>query len=196
MIKLEKAIIVEGKYDKIRLENIVDAPIIVTNGFSVFKDKEKLELIKRLAQKSGIIILTDSDSAGMMIRSYLKGCIPSELITHVYIPEILGKEKRKVKASSAGLLGVEGVDDNLILKAFSRAGVLCQKTDKKGQQVTHTDLFELGLSGSDNSKALRQSLLIKLSLPSKMSTNSMLTAINALYDYDEFISLAKEAEVN
>ena len=196
MIKLEKAIIVEGKYDKIRLENIVDAPIIVTNGFSVFKDKDKLELIKRLAQKSGIIILTDSDSAGLMIRSYLKGCIPPELITHIYIPEILGKEKRKVKPSSDGLLGVEGIDDSLLLEAFSRASVLCEKADEKGRQVTHTDLFELGLSGSDNSKALRQSLLKKLSLPSKMSTNSMLTAINALYDYDEFVSLAKSTKVD
>lgn len=196
MIKLEKAIIVEGKYDKIRLENIVDAPIIVTNGFSIFKDKEKLDLIKRLAQKNGIIVLTDSDSAGLMIRSYLKGCIPSELITHVYIPEILGKEKRKIKPSSAGFLGVEGVGDSLLLKAFSRAGVLCEKTDKKGKPVTHTDLFELGLSGAENSKALRENLLKKLSLPSKMSTNSMLTAINALYSYDEFISLAKNIKVD
>ena len=192
MIRLEKAVIVEGKYDKIRLENIVDAPIIVTNGFSVFKDKEKLALIKRLAQKSGIIVLTDSDSAGMMIRSYLKGCIPSELITHVYIPEISGKERRKVKQSSAGLLGVEGVDDSLILEAFSRAGVFCQQIDKKGRQVTHTDLFELGLSGSENSQVLRQNLLKKLSLPLKMSTNSMLAAVNALYDYEEFISLVKK----
>jgi len=196
LIKLDKAIIVEGKYDKIRLENIVDAPIIVTNGFSVFKDKEKLALIKRLAQKSGIIILTDSDSAGMMIRSYLKGCIPSELITHVYIPDIFGKEKRKAKPSSAGLLGVEGVDDSLLLESFSRAGVLCEETEKKGRQVTHSDLFELGLSGSDNSKSLRQSLLKELSLPSKMSTNSMLTAINVLYDYDEFNLLAKKVKAD
>ncbi|MEG1887311.1 MAG: DUF4093 domain-containing protein [Oscillospiraceae bacterium] len=194
MIKIDKAIIVEGKYDKIRLSNIFDAPIIVTNGFSIFKDKENLELIRQLADKMGIVVLTDSDSAGQMIRSYMKKCIDSSKIFNVYIPEIFGKEKRKTSPSAAGTLGVEGVSDEIIKEAFNRAGLLCQKVESETKKITSADLFSLKLSGGVNSSEKRKALMKKMKLPTIMSTPAMLTAVNALYTYDEFISILEEME--
>ena len=142
MIKIEQAIIVEGKYDKIKLSSIVNAVIIVTNGFGIFKDEEKLELIRYYARKTGIIILTDSDSAGFQIRNHIKGAVKNGKIYNVYIPDIMGKEKRKVKPSAEGKLGVEGVEKKIILKAFENAGITAsESSDNSIPEITKTDLY-------------------------------------------------------
>lgn len=188
LIKLKQAVIVEGKYDKITLENIIDATIIPTNGFSVFKDKNKCQLIRLLAEKNGIIVITDSDSAGALIRSYLKQICPNNSITNVYIPQILGKEKRKNKKSKAGLLGVEGMSQDIILDALNKSGVLNDNIiNREKKQISKTMLFQLGLSGGKNSAFLRECLAEYLNLPKGMSANAFLDCINTIYDYDEFI---------
>ncbi len=186
MIKIEQAIIVEGKYDKIKLSSIVNAVIIVTNGFSIFKDEEKLELIRHYARKTGIIILTDSDSAGFQIRNHIKGAVKNGKIYNVYIPDIMGKEKRKVKPSAEGKLGVEGVEKKIILKAFENAGITAsESSDNSIPEITKTDLYMLGLSGGNNSSILRKKLLAYLKLPSLLSANSMLEVLNTMMSYDE-----------
>lgn len=188
MIKINQAVIVEGKYDKITLENIIDATIITTNGFGIFKDKSKCDLIRLLAQKQGIVVITDSDSAGMIIRSHLKQICPQGSVTNVYVPQLCGKEKRKTKYSKQGFLGVEGLDKQTILTALERSGIKgfdCRK--EKSRKITKTDLFLSGLSGGENSSALRNSLSAFLNIPQGMSANAFLDCINALYDYDEFM---------
>ncbi len=188
MIKINQAVIVEGKYDKITLENIIDATIITTNGFGIFKDKSKCDLIRLLAQKQGIVVITDSDSAGMIIRSHLKQICPQGSVTNVYVPQLCGKEKRKTKYSKQGFLGVEGLDKQTILTALERSGIKdfdCLK--EKSRKITKTDLFVSGLSGGENSSALRNSLSAFLKIPQGMSANAFLDCINALYDYDEFM---------
>lgn len=186
MIKIEQAIIVEGKYDKIKLSSIVNAVIIVTNGFGIFKDEEKLELIRYYARKTGIIILTDSDSAGFQIRNHIKGAVKNGKIYNVYIPDIMGKEKRKVKPSAEGKLGVEGVEKKIILKAFENAGITAsESSDNSIPEITKTDLYMLGLSGGNNSSILRKKLLAYLKLPSLLSANSMLEVLNTMISYDE-----------
>lgn len=192
MFAIDSAVIVEGKYDKIKLENILYAPIVTTDGFGVFKNKEKLELIKRLADKNGIVILTDSDSAGQMIRTYISKFVDNSKITHVYIPEILGKERRKEKPSAAGTVGVEGVETEILVKALKKAGVLGKTVKRKGKEVTKIDLYNLGLSGKKDSSDKRKQLLKKLELPTVFSTNAMLIAINGLYSYEEFMKIAGE----
>ncbi|MBO5852736.1 MAG: DUF4093 domain-containing protein [Clostridia bacterium] len=187
MIKLSKAVIVEGKYDKIRLANLLDATIITTDGFRVFKDKEKCGLIKTLAEKCGIVILTDSDNAGQIIRKYLEKIVPKEQVVSVYLPQILGKEKRKTVSSAQGLLGVEGTDDNIILTALGRAGVIGEPVTKLGRKITKTDLFNIGVSGGQGSKEKRNQLLKFLNLPAALPTNSLLDVLNCLYGYDDFI---------
>ena len=201
MIKLKEAIIVEGKYDKIKLSSIVDGLIITTDGFGIFKDKEKRELIKLLAKKRGIIILTDSDSAGFLIRSHIKGFVKEGEIKNVFVPDIFGKEKRKTAPSKEGKLGVEGISREILESALKKAGIANlqgqnegqnegqnQGQDKQPQQreVTKTDLFEDGLSGGADSKAKRALLLSQLGLPRRMSTNTLLEAINVLYSYEEY----------
>lgn len=188
LIKLSKAVIVEGKYDKIRLENILDATIITTNGFGVFKDKEKRELIKLLAKKCGIVILTDSDNAGQIIRKAVEKIIPKEQYVSVYLPSILGKEKRKIAPSSEGLLGVEGTDDAVILEALSRAGVIGKKSEKQGRKITKVDLFNIGVSGGEGSKEKRASLCKFLKLPESLPANSLIEVLNCLYGYQSFIN--------
>lgn len=186
MIKIEQAIIVEGKYDKIKLSSIVNAVIIVTNGFGIFKDEEKLELIRYYARKTGIIILTDSDSAGFQIRNHIKGAVKNGKIYNVYIPDIMGKEKRKVKPSAEGKLGVEGVEKKIILKAFENAGITAsESSDNSIPEITKTDLYMFGLSGGNNSSILRKKLLAYLKLPSLLSANSMLEVLNTMMSYDE-----------
>lgn len=187
MIKLKQAVIVEGKYDKIRLENIIDATIITTEGFHIFKDKEKLDLIRILAQKNGIIILTDSDRAGQMIRKHVEKSVSEAEIINVYLPALKGKEKRKTAPSKEGVLGVEGTDDEIIIEALSRVGVTGEKTEKQGRKITKTDLFNLGLSGGIGSAEKRVDLLKHLSLPDFLPTNSLLSVLNSLYGYDDFI---------
>ncbi len=193
MIKLKEAIIVEGKYDKIKLSSIVDGLIITTDGFGIFKDREKRELIRLLAKKRGIIILTDSDSAGFLIRSHIKGFVTEGEIKNVFVPDIFGKEKRKTAPSKEGKLGVEGISREILESALEKAGVINRQEQNKGlsdqpkqRQVTKTDLFEDGLSGKADSKAKRALLLSQLDLPEHMSTNTLLEAINALYSYEEY----------
>ncbi len=188
LIKLKQAVIVEGKYDKITLENIIDATIITTNGFRIFKDNEKRALIRMLAEKRGLIVITDSDSAGALIRSHLKQICPDGTITNVYVPQLSGKEKRKDKRSKEGFLGVEGLDKQTIIDALARSGItgesIEQRSDKK---ITKTDMFQIGLSGGKNSVYLRDDLAAHLNLPKGMSANAFLDCINAIYDYDEFL---------
>lgn len=189
MITLQQAVIVEGKYDKIKLESILDAVILTTDGFGVFKDREKQRLIRRLARERGIVILTDSDSAGFVIRSFLSGIVAPTQITNVYIPDVFGKEKRKAAPSKEGKLGVEGIDTARILDAFTKAGVLCGETNSSPsvrRQVTKTDFFEDGLSGTADSAARRKALLKELDLPERLSANAMLKIINSFLGYDDY----------
>lgn len=188
MIKVKEAIICEGKYDKIRLSGIFDTVIITTDGFGIFKDPEKKALIRLLAENCGLILLTDSDSAGQMIRKYLEKLVPRDRVKNLYLPEIKGKEKRKSSPSAAGLLGVEGTDNEIILAAAKRAGILSEITDVPKKKITKTDLFNLGLSGGGGSKERRKSLLSYLKLPTILTANSLLDVINSFYSYEEFLS--------
>lgn len=193
MIKLTMPVIVEGKYDIIKLSGIIDGLIIKTDGFGIFKDKEKQRLIRRLAQEKGIIVLTDSDSAGFMIRNFIFSVVPSEKIINVYIPDIHGKEKRKSEAGKEGKLGVEGMKEDILLEAFRKAGVFCEKSESTGRRlITNLDLYEWGFSGKSDSKAKRQALLRSLALPERMSTSSLVKILNTFVTYEEFIEKAKE----
>jgi len=189
MYKIKEAIIVEGKYDKIKLSSFLDALIIETNGFSIFKDKQKLSLIKTLAEKNGILIITDSDSAGFVIRNYLNGTVDPKHIKHAYINEIKGKERRKTSMSKEGLLGVEGLCEDDIMTAIKKAGVYIENsvsTQNKAKQVVLSDLYSDGFYGTDNSSKLRQKLLNKLELPSKLSVKALLKVINQTMSYEEY----------
>lgn len=187
MIKIDRVVIVEGRYDKIKLSSILDAVIIETEGFGIFNNKEKQKLIRRLAQTKGLLILTDSDSAGFKIRSFIKGIVPSEQIKHAYIPDIFGKEKRKTEASKEGKLGVEGVKPQIIIDALEKAGVLCEETEKtERRQITKLDLYEDGLSGRPNSDALRKKLLLHLDLPEKLTSNALIEVLNTFLTYEEY----------
>lgn len=192
MIKIKEAIICEGKYDKIRLSGIFDTVIITTDGFGIFKDPEKKALIRLLAERQGIVILTDSDGAGQLIRKYLEKLVPKDRVKNLYLPELQGKEKRKTSPSAAGLLGVEGTDNEIILAAAKRAGILSEITEKEGKKISKTDLFNLGISGGEGSKEKRKSLLSYLKLPTVLTANSLLEVINSLYSYEEFLSEAEK----
>lgn len=184
MIKINEAIIVEGKYDKSKLASLVDAVIIVTNGFGIFKDREKLELIRYYARKTGIIIMTDSDSAGQKIRGYIKGAVHDGRIINVYIPDVFGKEKRKEKPSAEGKLGVEGISSKQIAEAFERAGITSSERTFKSD-ITPLTLYELGLSGGENSRELRKSLQKSLDLPELMSASSLTEVLNTMMTAEE-----------
>lgn len=194
MLHLEQAVIVEGKYDKIKLNSIIDGVIITTNGFSVIKDKEKIELIRYFAKKKGIIILTDSDSAGFKIRNYIKGAVKDGKITNVYIPDIFGKEKRKAAPSKEGKLGVEGIDKGILLKAFEKAGILSSETTEKRDPITKIDLYEAGLTGGKNSSEKRKAVLKRLDMPQLLTTNSMLEILNTMMSREEFLRFAAETD--
>jgi ribonuclease M5 len=187
-LKLTQAVIVEGKYDKIKLSNIVDAFIIETNGFSIFKDKKKMRFIKQLADERGIIVLTDSDHAGFMIRNYISSGISKDKIINVYIPDVMGKEKRKIQASKEGKLGVEGMTKEILLEAFKNAKITCTSVDNPNP-VTNYDLFEAGISGTSNAKQNKKKLLDYLNLPEFLSTNSLLSCINNMMSKAEFFDL-------
>lgn len=191
MLKIKEAVIVEGKYDKLKLSNILDTLIIETNGFGIYKNKEKSAFIKKLARERGIIILTDSDHSGFQIRSYLASGIPKEQVKHLFIPDVLGKEKRKDKPSKEGKLGVEGIDDKVLIKLFNSVGVKARKVDKT-ETVTNFDLFDLGFSGSAGAKNKKKKLLKALDLPEFLSTNSLLSYINSSMTKEEFISLCEK----
>ncbi|MDP4120769.1 MAG: DUF4093 domain-containing protein [Bacillota bacterium] len=187
MITLKEAVIVEGRYDKIKLSELIDSPIIETNGFRIFNDREKINLIRNIAKTRGILILTDSDSAGLVIRNFLKGAVNSTQIKHGYIPEILGKEKRKDVPSKEGLLGVEGVSREILLKAIQNSGatIFGESSEKHINEISKADLFSLGLTGCDGSLKRRETLLKKLNFPTYLSTNAMLTALNCLLTLNE-----------
>ncbi|WP_448904175.1 toprim domain-containing protein [Eubacterium sp.] len=189
-IKLSEAVIVEGKYDKIKLSNILDAFIIETNGFAVFKDKTKLSFIKKLAKERGIIILTDSDHAGFMIRNYISSGVPKEQIKNVYIPDIFGKEKRKNAPSKEGKLGVEGMTKEVIVEALSKAGITSLKS-VCSDPVTTVDFYDLGLTGGAGSKAKRKALCKALDLPEFLSTSSLISCINNFMTKEEFYSVCQ-----
>lgn len=195
MIKVKQAIIVEGKYDKIKLSSIVDGLIITTDGFSVFKDKEKLALIRKLSENQGVIILTDSDSAGFKIRNYIKGCTQNGKVINIYIPDIFGKEKRKTAPSKEGKLGVEGMSKEIITEAFKKAGVAAEESadndnssGEKSGGVTRIMLYDDGFIGREGSEGRRKALLKILSLPEMLSVNGLLEVLNAMYTAEEYRS--------
>lgn len=188
MIRIREAIVVEGKYDSIKLQAVVDTLIVETNGFGIFKDKDRLAFLRRLAAERGLIILTDSDSAGMVIRNHLGGAVPPDCVKQAYIPPIVGKERRKAAPSKEGLLGVEGIDGAVIEQALRQAGatVLDEQTDAPQLNLTTADLFELGLCGQPHSAALRQALLKELALPAYLSTSRLLQYINTALSPDRW----------
>lgn len=193
MLRIKQAIIVEGRYDKIRLSNITDAVVICTNGFSIYKDKEKQELIKSLAAKTGIIILTDSDSAGFQIRSFIRSIVKKGEVLNAVTPDIHGKEPRKAQPSRQGKLGVEGIPDELIEQALLNAGAVPKDTpEENGEPVTRADLMELGLIGGENCSERRRRLQRNLGLPELLSVKLLLEVVNKMFTRSEFISQAKD----
>lgn len=191
MLKIKEAVIVEGRYDKLKLSNLLDTLIVETNGFGIYKNKEKLAFIRKLARERGIIILTDSDHSGFQIRNYLSSGIPKEQVKHLYIPDVLGKEKRKDKPSEEGKLGVEGIDDATLMEIFKSNGIRADKVEKN-DPVTNFDLYDLGFSGTDGAKQKKKKLLKALDLPEFLSTNSLLSYINSSMTRQEFISLCEK----
>ena len=195
MIKLNKPIIVEGKYDKITLENVVDTLIIPTDGFSIFKNKEKCDMIRLLAKKHGIIVLTDSDSAGSMIRAHIKKIAGECEIINVYVPRIAGKEKRKAHFGKEGILGVEGMTPEIIENALKKSGVFSVKTEER-RKITKADMFAFGLSGGEDSREKRKSFLRQLGLPESLSSSAMLDVLNNMLTFEEFNKKAETFKNN
>lgn len=191
MERIKEVIVVEGRYDKNTLSQVVDAVIIETGGFGIFNDSQKRNLLKKLAESRGLIIMTDSDAAGFMIRNHLKGCIAPELIKHAYIPDIYGKERRKSAPSREGKLGVEGMSPQVILETLSRAGATFQGPEHREDQsrISKADLYRKGLSGGENSAALRKELMKKLELPERLSAQGLLDVLNAIMSREEFMTL-------
>ncbi|MGI5970146.1 MAG: toprim domain-containing protein [Oscillospiraceae bacterium] len=192
LVQVAETVIVEGRYDKNKLSQIIDAVILDTSGFGIFNDEEKIELFRRMAEKRGIVILTDSDGAGFQIRNFIKSRVTKGRVLHAYIPDVYGRERRKKKASSEGKLGVEGMDSEVILKALRIAGVTMDGEAKQqaNGRITKSDLYTLGLSGTSGSAERRKQLLDKLGLPERMTANTLLTVLNALYTREEFISIS------
>ena len=197
MRKIREVIVVEGRYDKNTLAQTVDATVITLGGFSVFNDREKVAFLRRLAEKQGLIILTDSDGAGFLIRNYLKGALPRGLVKQAYIPDIRGKERRKRAPGKEGKLGVEGMRPEVILEALRRAGATFldeehTAEEKRGEPITKADLFSLGLSGGENAAEKRKILLKTLDLPEHLTANGLLEALNLLYDREAFLAFAEQ----
>lgn len=191
MIKVKEVIVVEGCYDKNTLSQIFDAVIIETSGFGIFSDREKLDLLRRLAQKRGLVVLTDSDGAGFVIRNFLKGAIDPKLVKHAYIPDIKGRERRKSAPSKEGTLGVEGMRPEVLIDALRRSGAtLSGDTEThRGETITKADMYARGLTGTPNSAERRKKLLKKLELPEKLSGNGLLDVLNALMERSEFMDM-------
>ena len=191
MVKIKEAIVVEGRYDKNTLSQIVDAPILETSGFGIFKDKQQLKLLRKVAALRGLIVFTDADGAGFVIRNHLKSAIPGKFLKHAYIPDIPGKERRKSAPGKEGKLGVEGMTPEIILESLRRAGATFEDgiAAHIAGQITKQDLMELGLSGGADSAAKRKQILKHLSLPEYMSANAMLQALNLLYTKEELTSI-------
>ncbi|MBP1737586.1 MAG: ribonuclease [Oscillospiraceae bacterium] len=196
MLKIREAIVVEGKYDKNTLSQLVDTVIVQTDGFGIFNDREQLALLRRLAERRGLIILTDSDGAGFLIRNHLKGSISPDRVKHAYIPDIMGKERRKRTAGKEGKLGVEGMSPAILEEALRRAGATFEEElppeASPHAPITKADLFALGLSGRPDSAARRAVLQKKLKLPARMSPNALLQALNALYSIEDIRHMLEE----
>ena len=196
MRKIREVIVVEGRYDKNTLRQTVDAAVFPVDGFAVFNDREKLALLRRLARERGLILLTDSDGAGFVIRNYLKGALPREQVKHAYIPDQYGKERRKRRPGKEGKLGVEGMRPQVLLAALERAGATFEGEDAPaapGGGLTKADLFELGLSGGPDSAEKRRALLARLDLPEHLSASAMLETLNLLYDREELLTLLQDS---
>ena len=194
MVKIRQAIVVEGKYDQNTLSQLVDATIFQTRGFGVMHDKALLELLRKAAKMTGLIIFTDSDGAGFVIRNFLKGALPKEGVLHAYIPDIPGKEKRKRAPGKEGLLGVEGMTKEILLEALENAGADLggEAAKKPGDTITKFDLYTAGLSGRPDSAAKRAAFLEKLRFPAHMSANALVDALNLLYTREDFLALFEE----
>lgn len=194
MIKIREAIVVEGRYDKNTLSQIVDAPVLETSGFGIMKDKKQLQLLRRVAQTRGLIVFTDSDGAGFVIRNYLKGTIEPRYLKHAYIPDICGKERRKRVPGKEGKLGVEGMTPQIIVDALRKAGatVLGEEAVSPKGNITKQDMMELGLSGGAGSSIKRKKLLQKLDMPAHMSANALLQALNLLYTLEQLRELVTQ----
>lgn len=193
MQKIKEVIVVEGRYDKNTLSQVVDAVIVETSGFGIFNDKEKQRMLSKMASARGLIVLTDSDGAGFVIRNFIKGCIDPALVKNAYIPEIEGKERRKQHASKEGQLGVEGMRPQVLLDALKRAGASFENIEQTqpAERITKADMYKMGLSGGQGSRAKREELLKKLDLPKKLSSDALLDVLNALMSRDEFFEMLR-----
>ena len=195
MVKIKEAIVVEGRYDKNTLSQIVDAPILETSGFGIFKNKEQMALLRRVAEKRGLIVFTDADGAGFVIRNHLKSAIEPKYLKHAYTPDIFGKERRKEKAGKEGKLGVEGMSRDVIIESLRRAGVtfIGEENAAEKAEITKADLMDLGLYGPGSNER-RKLLIKKLGFPEKISTNAFLQAVNLLYTLDELTTIMNSLE--
>lgn len=199
-IQINEVVVVEGKYDKIRLSSLLDATIITTDGFGIFKNKEKQQLLRRMAKERGLLLMTDSDSAGFVIRNFLRGCVPADRLRHVYIPQLKGKESRKTEQSREGLLGVEGMDTRTLIEALERSGVRIGENEQKKEPacISKQRLFDDGLVGRDNSAMLRSLLARELGLPDSLTANALIEAINIVCsesEYENALAKVKSASV-
>lgn len=192
MYSVKEVIIVEGNYDKIKLSGFIESPVFAVNGFRVFKDADTQNAIKTFAEKTGVVILTDSDSAGLKIRAFIRGLIKKGIVFDAFVPEIHGKERRKTVGGKEGLLGVEGIDENVIIDAIKRSGaeVLGKTAEKKmAKPLTKADFYKMGISGGENSAKIRKGLLKELGLPTKMSANMLISVIDRLLNREELYAL-------
>lgn len=194
MVKIKEAIVVEGRYDKNTLSQIVDAPILETAGFGIFKDKQQMKLLRQVAEKRGLIVFTDADGAGFVIRNHIKSAIPGRYLKHAYTPDVFGKERRKAAPGKEGKLGVEGMKPEIILDALRKAGATFEgETEKRTvQEITKPDLVLLGLSGMPGSEENRKKLMQRLDIPERMSPNALLQALNLLYSLEELTQLMEQ----
>lgn len=194
MVRIKEAIVVEGRYDKNTLSQIVDAPILETAGFGIFKDKKQLALLRQVAKKRGLIVFTDADGAGFVIRNHIKSAIEAKFLKHAYIPDIYGKERRKAAPGKEGKLGVEGMTRDVILEALRKAGATFEGEDEAAPrgEITKADLMDLGLSGGKDASTKRLALMKRLNLPEHMSPNALLQALNLLYSKQELLELLED----
>lgn len=194
MERIREVIVVEGRYDKNTVSQVVDATVVTLGGFAVFNDKEKLAFLRRLAEQRGLVILTDSDGAGFVLRNYLKGALPKDRVKQAYIPDVKGKERRKRRGGKEGKLGVEGMSPAVLREALRKAGATFEdgEAPERGEALTKADLFALGLSGGTGSAERRRRLLKRLDLPEHLTANGMLEALNLLVSREALEALLAE----
>lgn len=192
MHSVKEVIVVEGRYDKNTLSQVVDAVIIETSGFGIFNDAQKQKLLRTMAQARGLVVLTDSDGAGFVIRNFIKGCVDPVCVKHAYIPDVFGKERRKAAPSKEGKLGVEGMRPQVILDALIRAGAMVDERPaaESAARITKADMYKCGLSGGTGSREKRAALIKRLDLPEKLSADALLDVLNAIMTREEFFALA------